>query len=193
MSTSPHRGRLIVLSGPSGVGKDTVIVELLRLHPKLCRPAAFTTRARRPGEEDGRDYSFVDPQTFAAMKADQQFLETAVVHGHDYGTSRARVSGLLGRDEDVLLKIDVQGAAKLRDAGVDALFVFLAPPSREVLLERLHGRETESPEELAIRTRDQEHELAEARWYDHRVVNDDVGRAAREIAGLLAEVPPARS
>jgi guanylate kinase len=103
------------------------------------------------------------------------------------------VEELLDKGQDVLLKLDVQGAAQLRDAGVDATFVFLAPPSREVLLERLLRRETESAEELAVRTRDADRELAEAGWYHHVVVNDEVSRAAREVAAILTEKAPAPS
>ena len=182
-----------MLSGPSGVGKDTVIGELLRLRPSLRRPAAYTTRLPRPGEVDGRDYSFVSPEAFSDRETTHQFLETASVHGNRYGTSRARVEELLDKGQDVLLKLDVQGAAQLRDAGVDATFVFLAPPSREVLLERLLRRETESAEELAVRTRDADRELAEAGWYHHVVVNEEVSRAAREVAAILTEKAPAPS
>lgn len=178
-----------MLSGPSGVGKDTVIAELMRLRPSLRRPAAYTTRGARAGEIDGRDYSFVSAGTFRTMEADHQFLETASVHGNRYGTSRARVEELLALGHDVLLKLDVQGAAQLREAGTEAVFVFLAPPSREVLLERLQQRETESPEELDRRTRDADRELAEAVWYHHRVVNDEVGRAARELSALMEVAP----
>lgn len=186
MSRNSGRGRLIVLSGPSGVGKDTVIQELLRLRPSLQRPAAYSTRVPRPGEVDGRDYSFVDQATFTAMAAADQFLETASVHGNRYGTARARVEELLVGGQDVLLKLDVQGAAQLRDAGADATFVFLTPPSREILIERLHRRETESEQELAVRSQDADRELAEARWYHHVVVNDEVARAARQVATILA-------
>jgi guanylate kinase len=193
MTKGSGAGRIIVLSGPSAVGKDTVIQELLALSPALKRPPAYTTRLPRPGEVDGRDYSFVSPATFRTMEAAHQFLETASVHGNRYGTSRALVEELLGQGQDVLLKLDVQGAAQLRDEGVDATFVFLEPPSREALLERLLGRETESPDELAIRIRDADRELAEASWYHHRVVNDDVGRAAREVSAIVGVAPASDS
>lgn len=189
MSSRTRPGRLIVLSGPSGVGKDTVIKELLPLRPELRRPPAFTTRAARPGEVDGRDYSFVDLETFEAMESADQFLETASVHGNRYGTDRSRVQQLLEAGHDVLLKPDVQGAAKLRDSGVEAIFVFLAPPSREALAQRLLLRGTESSEELELRNRDADRELAEASWYHHVVVNDEVARAAREVRDLLARTP----
>jgi guanylate kinase len=186
MTKTSRRGRLIVLSGPSGVGKDTVIEALLPLRASLRRPAAYTTRVPRPGEVDGRDYSFVDQGTFTEMEAADQFLETAAVHGNRYGTARQRVTELLDDGYDVLLKLDVQGAAQLREAGVDATFVFLAPPSRDVLVQRLLQRETESAAELAVRTRDADRELSEASWYQHVVVNDEVARAAREVASILA-------
>ena len=193
MTRGSGAGRIIVLSGPSAVGKDTVIRKLMELSPSLKRPPAYTTRQPRPGEIDGRDYTFVSPETFGAMEAAKQFLETARVHGNCYGTSRALVQELLDQGHTVLLKIDVHGAAQLRDAGLDAIFVFLEPPSRAALVERQQGRETETPEEIAIRTRDADRELAEAGWYHHRVVNDDVNRAAGEVATILKGSPPGAS
>lgn len=193
MTRGSGAGRIIVLSGPSAVGKDTVIQKLLELSPSLKRPPAYTTRQPRPGEINGRDYTFVSPEAFGAMEAANQFLETARVHGHCYATSRALVQELLDQGHTVLLKIDVQGAAQLRDAGLDATFVFLEPPSRAALLERQQRRETETPEEIAVRTRDADRELAEASWYHHRVVNDDVARAAEEVAAILGVAPSGAS
>ncbi len=186
------RGRLIVLSGPSGVGKDTVIKRLVELAPRIARPVAYTTRAPRPGERDGIEYSFLGREEFGARRTAGEFLETATVHGNLYGTARERVERLRQEGRDVLLKIDVQGAAQLRSRQPDALFIFLAPPSREVLLQRLQQRETESLAELATRTSDAERELREASWYHHRVVNDEVDRAAREIVAILYPNPGPR-
>lgn len=188
-SAGQRPGRLIILSGPSGVGKDTVIRRLLEIAPELRRPVAFTTRAPRPGEVDGRDYSFVGEPEFLAMRDAGQFLETAVVHGNRYGTARARVDELRRQGQDVLLKIDVQGAAQLRKQGLDGCFIFLAPPSPDVLRARLRRRQTEGPEELAVRTHDAETEMAEAANYHHVVVNDQVERAAAEIAQIVRSWP----
>jgi len=185
VSAGGTRGRLFVLSGPSGVGKDTVIRRLLTLVPELARPVAFTTRRPRPGEQDGREYSFVSDREFQRMEEGGEFLETAVVHGHRYGTSRARVAEMLERGRSVLLKIDVQGASQLRRQALDATFIFLLPPSREELLARLTSRRTEGTDEVLLRTRNADAELAEAGWYQHQVVNDDVERAAGEIAGIV--------
>ncbi len=186
MAEQSPRGRLVVLVGPSGVGKDTVIRELLRLRPWMRRPPAVTTRPPRPAEHDGDDYRFVDAATFAGLAERGSFLETALVHENRYGTPRAAVEGLLAEGREVLLKPDVQGASQLRRAGVEGLYVFLAPPSREALRERLLARGTETEEELRIRLRDQQHELSEQRSYRHVVVNDEVERAAREISEIIS-------
>ncbi len=189
---SPH-GRLVVISGPSGVGKDTVIRRLRERAPWLCKSVSVTTRPPRPGEVDGRDYTFLDPPAFAALQAQGAFLEMAQVHGNWYGTLVERVAAVRERGEDVLLKIDVQGAAQLRDRGEDALFIFLLPPSRAELAARLQGRETEDAAARARRAQDADHELAEAERYQHRVVNDEVDRTVDEVLRLLAAagvVPP---
>jgi guanylate kinase len=180
------RGRLVVLSGPSGVGKDTVLRALFALDPHLRYSVSYTTRAPREGEADGVAYSFVDRATFEEMAARGEFLETAEVHGNLYGSSRRRVEEALDRGEDIVLKIDVQGAAQLRGRVPDALFIFLEPPSPEVLRERLRARGTDDADALRRRAADAERELAEAERYDHRVVNDDVERAAREILAIVA-------
>ena len=180
-------GRLVVISGPSGVGKDTVLHSLFELEPQLRYSVSYTTRAPRPGEVEGTSYSFVDEPTFLAMVERGEFLEWARVHGNLYGTSLARVRECLDRGEDVVLKIDVQGAGQLRGrVGGEAVFIFLLPPSAEALRERLQARDTEDEAALAVREADAERELAEAERYDHRVVNDQVERAAREILDIVA-------
>jgi guanylate kinase len=189
---APARGRLVVLSGPSGVGKDTVLRRLFELEPGLRYSVSYTTRAPREGEVDGVSYSFVDVPTFRRMEAEGAFLETADVHGNLYGTSLGRVREALARGEDIVLKIDVQGGAQVRARVPDALLVFLLPPSVEVLEERLRTRDTEDDASLRRRRADAVRELAEAGGYDHRVVNDDVDRAAREILSILAKSRDAR-
>ena len=185
MSTAAP-GRLVVLSGPSGVGKDTVLRRLFELDPHLRYSVSYTTRAPREGEVDDESYSFVDSETFRRMQADGAFLETAVVHGNRYGSSLARVREALARGDDIVLKIDVQGAAQVREKAPEAVLVFLLPPSVEVLRRRLRARDTEDADSLRHREADALRELAQADSYDHRVVNDDVDRAAREILSILA-------
>ena len=181
-----ERGRLVVISGPSGVGKDTVLRALFELESRLRYSVSYTTRAPRPGEVDGVSYSFVDEPTFMRMVERGEFLEWARVHGNLYGTSLQRVRDCLDRGEDVVLKIDVQGAAQLRGLVPEAVFIFLLPPSEEELQERLRSRDTEDDHALATRAADAVRELAEAERYDHRVVNDEVERAAREILAIVA-------
>lgn len=183
-------GRLVVISGPSGVGKDTVLRELFRIAPWLNYSISYTTRPPRAGEVDGRSYSFVDEAEFDAMCRRREFLEYARVHGHWYGTSERRVRASLERGEDIVLKIDVQGAAWIRPRVEGAIFIFLLPPSREELRRRLEERATESAQSLELRYADAEAELAEQDRYDHRVINDDVERAAREILAIVERSRP---
>lgn len=179
-------GRLIVLSGPSGVGKDTVLREVFRLAPSLRYSVSYTTRPPRPGEVDGVSYSFVDDATFDSMIARGEFLEWAPVYRHRYGTSLQRVRDAVRNGDEIVLKIDVQGAARVRER-VDgqALFIFLLPPSEAELRRRLQERATEDDSSLGVREATAVQELAEQGKYDHRVVNDDVERAAREILDII--------
>ncbi|MFN2582945.1 MAG: guanylate kinase [Candidatus Dormibacteria bacterium] len=183
-------GRLIVLSGPSGVGKDTVLREVFRLDPSLRYSVSYTTRAPRPGEEDGVSYSFVDDRTFDDMIARDQFLEWAKVFAHRYGTSMQRVQEAVAGGEQIVLKIDVQGASRVRErVGRQALFIFLLPPSDQELRRRLEARATENVSDLQLREATAVAEIAEREKYDHRVVNDDVFRAAREIVAIIRSQP----
>ena len=178
-------GKLVVLSGPSGVGKDTVLHELFAREPRLRYSISFTTRPPRPGEVDGVSYTFVDEGVFRRLEEEGEFLETALVHGNRYGTSRRRVEAMLARGENVVLKIDVQGAATVRERLPDAIFIFLLPPSLEVLRQRLHERGTDDAQALAVRDADAVREMAEAQRYDHLVVNDSVERAAAQILDIV--------
>jgi guanylate kinase len=181
-----NRGLLIVISGPSGVGKDTVLRRLFELAPELEYSVSYTTRPPRPGEVDGESYTFVSEPEFLSLIEQREFLEWAKVYDHYYGTSRRRVEDALNRGKDIILKIDVQGAAFVKKRRPDALFIFITPPSTEELLSRLTGRNTESPEALVRRQREALIELGLAKDYEHVVCNRDVDETAREILGLIA-------
>lgn len=179
-------GLLIVISGPSGVGKDTILRRLFQLAPKLRYSVSYTTRPPRPGEVDGQSYTFVTEDEFKRLIEAKEFLEWAQVYDHSYGTSRRRVEEALARGEDIILKIDVQGAAFVKKRKPDGLFIFITPPSTEELLQRLTGRNTEDPAALERRQREALIELGLAKDYEHVVCNRDVEESAREILSLIA-------
>lgn len=181
----PQRSRLLVMAGPTAVGKGTVAAHIKEHHPEILLSVSATTRAPRPGEVDGEHYYFVDDETFDAMIASGELLEYATVHNrHRYGTPRAPIEKALGEGRTVLLEIDLQGARQVREAAADAALVFLLPPSWDELVQRLVGRGTEDAEERARRLKTARRELAAQHEFDYRVVNADVAEAAREVAAL---------
>lgn len=179
------RGRLVVLTGPSGVGKGTVVAEVRRLRPDVWVSVSATTRAAREGEVDGVQYHFWSPEQFARAVAEGGFLEWAEFAGNRYGTPRAPVEERIAAGGTVLLEIELQGARQVRRAMPEALMVFLTPPSFVDLELRLRGRATEDEAAITRRLARAREELAAADEFDAVVVNDDVGRAARELVDFL--------
>jgi guanylate kinase len=177
---------LIVVAGPSGVGKGTIVRRLVERLPELWESVSYTTRPRRPTEVEGQDYHFVSRQEFESLRDAGGFLEWFEVFTDLYGTPRTAVETHLARGEDVLLEIDVQGALRVKELVPDAVLVFVAPPSLAELERRLQARGTESPESLARRLGQAEQELARAPEFDHVVVNDDLERVVAEVAGILS-------
>lgn len=187
------RGRLFVLSGPSGVGKSTVLSRVRSLIPDLWYSVSVTTRPRRPGEVDGVNYHFVSQQQFAELVAQGQLLEHAHFAGNHYGTPRAAVEQRLAAGQDVLLEIEVQGARQVRAApglGPEAVLIFLAPPSFSELARRLVGRGTEDEATREARLLAAREELDAEREFDHTVVNTDVQSAAAGLVQLMAGSRP---
>jgi guanylate kinase len=180
----PPRGRLVILSGPSGVGKTAVIDRLL-LDPRFDRAVTATTRPPRAGERDGVDYVFLAKDEFERRVAAGWFLEHADVYGRLYGTPRSHAEAILASGRHCLLNIDVQGAASLRAAAVDALFVFLVPPSLAELERRLRDRGLDSPTAVADRLAAVDREMAEAPRFDLRLVNRDLETTARKLAAAV--------
>ena len=180
------RGILIVLTGPSGVGKDTVLCELFSLDSTLVYCVSYTTRAPRPGEVDGVAYWFVDEATFRAMIDRDEFFEWSTVYGELKGRTFESVKGAIESGQDTVIKIDVQGAEKIRGRlDDDTIYVFLLPPSTEALEQRLVDRATEDPASLQARREQAISEMALKDTYDHQVVNDDAKRAAQEIESII--------
>ena len=179
------KGQLIVLSGPSGVGKSTVISELLSERKDIYFSVSFTTRSPRVGEEDGVNYNFVSRERFEAMIANNELLEYAQYVGNYYGTSLKLIQDHLEAGTDVLLDIEVQGAAKVRAKCPDAVFIFIVPPSFEELSRRLHRRATDQEEVIQGRLKKAREEYRQIPNYDYLVVNDKVSEAAGEIMAIL--------
>ena len=178
--------RLLVLSGPSGVGKSTVVRELRAHHPEIWLSVSVTTRFPRPGEVDGVHYHFVSDAEFDRLVAEDELLEWAVVHqGGRYGTPRRAVEDALAAGRPALLEIDLQGARQVRERMPDALFVFLAPPSWEELVRRLVGRGTEDAAERELRLQTAREELAAEPEFDVTVVNRQIHDAGEELVELM--------
>jgi len=163
---------LVVVSGPSGVGKSTIVAELARRHPQVVPIVTATTRRRRAGEVSGVHYHFLTSAEFAALRDGGGLLESAEVHGHWYGTPIDQVRGILAAGRDAILTIDPQGAQSVRAMVPDAVLIFVLPPSLEALDERLARRGSEDSDSLRVRRRDAELEMAAADGYDHHVVNE---------------------
>ena len=179
------RGELIVLSGPSGVGKSTVISELLSSRRDIHFSVSFTTRQPRVGEEHGVNYNFVAREEFERMIRDNEFLEYAQYVDNYYGTSLKIIEEKLQAGVDVLLDIEVQGAAKVREKCPEAVCIFIIPPSLEELSRRLRKRNTDSEDVIAQRLAKAREECRECTKYDYLVVNDNVMSAAQEILSIL--------
>ncbi|MBZ5733851.1 guanylate kinase [Nocardioides sp. TRM66260-LWL] len=178
--------RLVVLAGPTAVGKGTVAAAVRAEHPEVWISVSATTRAPRPGEVDGVHYHFVDDAAFDRLVADGQMLEWAVVHGtHRYGTPRGPVEEALAAGRPAMLEIDLQGARQVRATMPEALFVFLAPPSWDELVRRLVGRGTETAEERERRLATARLELAAEPEFDTTIVNHEVRAAAAELVALF--------
>lgn len=184
---SADAARLTVLSGPSGVGKSTVVQEIRRHHPEVWLSVSVTTRAPRAGERDGVEYFFVSDAEFDRLVAERELLEWAEFAGNRYGTPRSAVFARLEAKQPVLLEIDLQGARQVRHTMPDALLVFLRPPSWEELVRRLTGRGTEAPDVVARRLEAAQVELHAEREFDVTLVNTSVLDVCRELLAWMMD------
>jgi len=179
------RGRLYVISAPSGAGKTSLVKRLLESEPRLRLSISHTTRTRRPTEVEGREYHFVTKPQFEELAARGEFLEHARVFDNDYGTARAFVEAQLAAGHDVLLEIDWQGAQQVRRAMPDCVSIFVLPPARQALAERLARRATDTAEVIRRRLSDAAGDMSHYREFDYVVVNDDFERAVADLKRII--------
>jgi len=174
-----------VISAPSGAGKTSLCREIMQIFPRLSHSISYTTRAIRTGEQDGVDYHFVSRSTFDEMVASGAFAEWAEVHGNYYGTAAATLRRALDAGTDILLDIDYQGAAQLKQAFREGVFIYVLPPSLTELERRLRGRNTDAAATIDLRIANARHEIGEAAWYDYLVINDDFPQALDELKAIM--------
>lgn len=180
-----EKGKLIVISGPSGAGKSTVVFKAIEGREDVCFSTSVTTRKPRPGEVDGREYFFVDPDRFKEMVENDELLEHAEYVANSYGTPRAYVEEKLDAGLNVLLDIEVQGARQVHEKMPDAVKVFIIPPSLEELEKRLKGRGTDTERAIEARLIRARQEYQEADFYDYLIINDDADKAAKELSAII--------
>ena len=185
VDTTTPRGTLFVVSSPSGGGKGTIIRHVLELVENLSYSVSYTTRAPRLNEVNGREYFFVSRESFEEMIEGAEFLEWACVHGNLYGTAKRQIMDQTAAGKDILLEVDVQGAASVRQLLMDSVSIFILPPSYRVLRERLLARGTDSAEELELRLRNAPDELSHYSTFDYVIINDKVDRAAGQLASII--------
>ena len=178
-------GALYIVSAPSGAGKTTLVSALLSADPMVQKSVSYTTRAMRPGEVEGHHYHFIDPAEFERMRAAGDFLESALVHGNHYGTSKDTVEKVCGSGHDVLLEIDWQGAAQIRAVKPDTVAIFVLPPSISALEHRLRGRAQDSPEVIDRRVAAARGEITHVPEFDYVIINDDFDRATQDLISIV--------
>ncbi|MAE57616.1 MAG: guanylate kinase [Halobacteriovorax sp.] len=189
MLSKEATGKIIVIVAPSGTGKSTLIKRLKDDFPILLESVSYTTRSIREGETNGKSYFFVSKDDFLEMKSKDEFLEWALVHGNYYGTSKSFVSQKLEEGEFILFDLDVQGTDSFKDYfGDKANVIFIAPPSVEVLEQRLRGRGTESEESLQVRLTNARNELKRQDDFDFKIINDDLERAYKDLKNIVTRI-----
>lgn len=178
--------KLVVISGPSGVGKSTLLKRFFLEHNEIVSfSVSYTSREPRKGETDGKDYYFITEDEFRRKTEKKEFVEWAYVHGNYYGTGKAEIERIFTEGKFCILDIDVQGAMQVKKSGMEALFIFIAPKSVEILRERLKRRGTESCEMINKRIQSAEKELMWKDQYDHIVINDDLEKSYKELEGYI--------
>lgn len=182
---SKRKGRLFVITAPSGAGKTSLIDALMREDPSLKLSISYTTRPPRPGEKNGVDYHFVDDATFLGMGDRGEFLESAEVHGYRYGTSKRVITEALGKGEDLILEIDWQGARQVRAIYPECVGIFILPPSIEELERRMRARGQDSDEVIRRRLENARGEMDHAGEFDYAIINKDFDTARRKLAEVI--------
>ena len=182
---SKIKGRLFIISAPSGAGKGSVIKKMLEIKPELVYSISATTRKPRAGETDGIDYFFISHETFEKMIAENEFFEYAQYVGEYYGTPKKFITECMENGKDVILEVEVQGAKQVMNADPNAVSIFISPPNMEELARRLSGRGTDSEDARAARLKRAEQEMEETFVYDHIVINENITKAAEDILEII--------